>query len=33
VVPFHRNATLHAKIVKQVIDAIEETSIQVMPPE
>jgi len=33
VVPFHSNATLHPKIVKQVLDAIEETSIQTMPPE
>ena len=32
VVPFHSNATLHPKIVKQVLDAIEETSIQAMPP-
>lgn len=33
VVPFHSNATLHPKIVKQILDAIEETSIQAMPPE
>jgi len=33
VVPFHSNATLHPKIIKQVFDAIEETSIQAMPPE
>jgi predicted RNA binding protein YcfA (HicA-like mRNA interferase family) len=33
VVPFHSNATLHPKIVKQVLDAIEEASIQAMPPE
>jgi len=33
VVPFHSNATLHPKIVKQVLDAIEETSIQTMPPD
>ena len=33
VVPFHSNATLHPKIVKQVLDAIEEASIQVMRPE
>ena len=33
VVPFHSNATLHPKIVKQVLDAIEETSIQAMSPE
>jgi predicted RNA binding protein YcfA (HicA-like mRNA interferase family) len=25
VVPFHNNATLHPKIVKQVLEAIEET--------
>jgi predicted RNA binding protein YcfA (HicA-like mRNA interferase family) len=28
VVPFHSGATLHPKIVKQVIDAIDETSIK-----
>jgi len=33
VVPFHSNLTLHPKIVKQVLDAIEETSIQAMSPE
>ena len=33
VVPFHSNATLHPKIVKQVLDAIEESSIQAMPSE
>jgi len=33
VIPFHSNATLHPKIVKQVLDAIEETSIQAMPLE
>ena len=33
VVPSHSNATLHPKIVKQVLDAIEETSIQTMPPD
>ena len=33
VVPFHSNATLHPEIVKQVLDAIEEASIQAMPPE
>ena len=32
VIPFHSNATLHPKIVKQVLDAIEETSIRAMPP-
>jgi hypothetical protein len=33
VVPFHSNAILHPKIVKQVLEAIEETSIQAVPPE
>ena len=33
VVPFHSNATLHPKIDKQVLEAIEEASIQAMPPE
>ena len=33
VVPFHSNATLHPKIVRQVLDAIEETSNQAMSPE
>ena len=33
VIPFHSNATLHPKIVRQVLDAIEETSIQAMPLE
>lgn len=33
VVPFHSNATLHPKIVTQVLDAIEEASIQAVPPE
>jgi len=33
VVPFHSNATLHPKIVKQVLDAIEEASIQAMRPQ
>jgi len=33
VVPFHSNGTLHPKIVKQVLDAIEETSIQAVSPE
>jgi predicted RNA binding protein YcfA (HicA-like mRNA interferase family) len=32
VVRFHGSATLHPKIVKQVLDAIEETSIQAIPP-
>jgi len=33
VVPFHSSATLHPKIVKQVLEAIEEASIQAIPPE
>jgi predicted RNA binding protein YcfA (HicA-like mRNA interferase family) len=33
VVPFHSNATLHPKIVKQVFEAVEEALIQAMPPE
>jgi predicted RNA binding protein YcfA (HicA-like mRNA interferase family) len=33
VVPFHSNATLHPKIVKQLLDAIEEASIEAIPPE
>jgi predicted RNA binding protein YcfA (HicA-like mRNA interferase family) len=33
VVPFHSGATLHPKIVKQVLDAIEETSTGLTPPE
>jgi predicted RNA binding protein YcfA (HicA-like mRNA interferase family) len=33
VVPFHSNATLHPKIIKQALDAIEEASIQAPPPE
>jgi predicted RNA binding protein YcfA (HicA-like mRNA interferase family) len=32
VVPFHSSATLHPKIVKQVLDAIEEASIEPIPP-
>jgi len=32
VVPFHGSATLHPKIVQQVLDAIEGTSIQATPP-
>jgi predicted RNA binding protein YcfA (HicA-like mRNA interferase family) len=28
VIPFHRNAILHPKIVKQVLEAIEETPTQ-----
>lgn len=33
VVPFHRSVTLHPKIAKQVLEAIEEASIQPIPPE
>ena len=33
VVPFHGGATLHPKIVKQVLDAIEEASIKPISPE
>ena len=33
VVPFHSGATLHPKIVKQVLEAIEETSTGPIPPE
>jgi predicted RNA binding protein YcfA (HicA-like mRNA interferase family) len=33
VVPFHGGATLHPKIVKQVLDAIEEASIGPILPE
>jgi predicted RNA binding protein YcfA (HicA-like mRNA interferase family) len=33
VVPFHSSATLHPKIVKQVFEAVEETSIQTTPPD
>jgi predicted RNA binding protein YcfA (HicA-like mRNA interferase family) len=33
VVPFHGNATLHPKIVKRVLEAIEEASIRTTPPE
>jgi predicted RNA binding protein YcfA (HicA-like mRNA interferase family) len=32
VVPFHSSATLHPKTVKQVLEAIEETSIGQIPP-
>jgi predicted RNA binding protein YcfA (HicA-like mRNA interferase family) len=32
VVPFHSSASLHPKVVKQVLEAIEETSIQPIPP-
>lgn len=33
VVPLHGSATLHPKIVKQVLEAIEEASIKRTPPE
>jgi len=33
VVPFHSSATVHPKIVKQVLDAIEEASIRATPPD
>ena len=33
VVPFDSNAALHPKIVKQVLEAIEETSIPEISPE
>jgi len=33
VVPFHGGATLHPKIVRQVLEAIEEASGQPIPPE
>jgi predicted RNA binding protein YcfA (HicA-like mRNA interferase family) len=32
VVPFHSSATLHPKIVKQILEAIDEGSIQAIPP-
>ena len=32
VVPFHSGAVLHPKIVKEVLDAIEEASITPIPP-
>ena len=32
VVPFHSSATLHPKIVKQVLEAIEEASTEPMHP-
>jgi predicted RNA binding protein YcfA (HicA-like mRNA interferase family) len=32
VVPFHSGATLHPKTVRQVLEAIEETSIKPIPP-
>ena len=33
VVPFHSGATLHPKIVKQVLQAIEEAGVEPTPPE
>ena len=33
VVPFHGSATIHPKAVKEVLEAIEETSIEPIPPE
>ena len=33
VVPFHSGATLHPKIIKQVLQAIEEASVEPIPPE
>jgi len=33
VVPFHSSATLHPKIIKQALQAIEETTIKPIPPE
>jgi predicted RNA binding protein YcfA (HicA-like mRNA interferase family) len=32
IVPFHGSATLHPKTVKQVLEAIEETSSERLPP-
>ena len=32
VVPFHSSATLHPKAAKEVLEAIEETSIRPIPP-
>jgi predicted RNA binding protein YcfA (HicA-like mRNA interferase family) len=32
VVPFHSRAMLHPKIIKQVLEAIEEASAQPIPP-
>jgi predicted RNA binding protein YcfA (HicA-like mRNA interferase family) len=31
VVPFHGSATLHPKVIKEVLEAIEETSIEPIP--
>jgi predicted RNA binding protein YcfA (HicA-like mRNA interferase family) len=33
VVPFHSSATLHPKTVKQVLEAIEEASVEPIRPE
>jgi len=33
VVPFHSSATLHPKTVKQVLEAIEEASVEPITPE
>jgi predicted RNA binding protein YcfA (HicA-like mRNA interferase family) len=33
IVPFHGNATLHPKIVKEVLEAIEEASIEPVSPD
>jgi predicted RNA binding protein YcfA (HicA-like mRNA interferase family) len=33
VVPFHSSETLHPKIVKQVLEAIEEASVEPIRPE
>ena len=32
VVPFHSSATLHPKIVKQILEAIEDAPTQAIPP-
>jgi predicted RNA binding protein YcfA (HicA-like mRNA interferase family) len=33
VVPFHGSATLHPKVIKEVLEAIEETSVGPIPSE
>ena len=33
VVPFHGSATLHPKVTKEVLEAIDETSNKPIPPE
>jgi predicted RNA binding protein YcfA (HicA-like mRNA interferase family) len=33
VVPFHGSATLHPKVIKEVLEAIEEASIERILPE